>query len=259
MAVPGQVTDLSRIEAATTPYPDHHGHQVEGYLARPRGVDHAPGLIVIHEAFGLNEHIRDLARRFANAGFAALAVNLYADVGTPDASNMNDVMAKMFSLRDEDVVRHLESAINWLKGGPVAAPKVGVIGFCSGGRQTLLVACKSTAVDAACDCWGGFITRATPDRETTPERPVPVIDLVEGLQCPLFAVFGAEDQNPSPQDADRLQDALIRHGKAATIKIFADAGHAFLADYRPSYREKAAFELWPQLIQFFQRHLTPND
>ncbi|MBX5466286.1 MAG: dienelactone hydrolase family protein [Firmicutes bacterium] len=257
MAVPGQVTDPTRIEAGPTDYPDGQGW-VTGYLARPRGKDRAPGLVVIHEAFGLNDHIKDLTRRFANAGFNALAVDLYARRGAPNPQDMQDVLTKMFALPDDEVVHHLEAAIQWMKTGPVQAPKVGVIGFCSGGRQTLLVACRSRAVDAACDCWGGFITRATPDRETTPERPVPVIDLVADLACPLFAVFGAEDQNPSPADADRLQAALIRHGKAATIKVFADAGHAFLADYRPSYREKAAFELWPQIVAFFERHLAPD-
>lgn len=255
MAVPGEVQDLSAIETQTVLYPDGSGNLVEGYLAEPRHQTNNPAIVVIHEAFGQTEHMRDLCRRFANVGFAALSVNLYARIGSPDPNNMSDVMQKMFGLSDQEAVHHVESAISWLSQNPVNAPKIGVIGFCSGGRHSLLVACQSTVVDAAVDCWGGNITRATPDAITTPERPVPVIDMVADLHCPLFAVFGAEDQNPSPQDAQMLQERLIQHGKPSTVKVFANAGHAFLADYRPSYREGPAFELWPQIVEFFHRHL----
>src|SRR6266403_1746846 len=85
----------------------------------------------------------------------------------------------------------------YLRGLSGATGKVGAIGFCSGGRHTLLFACSSNKVDAAVDCWGGFIQRATPDAETTPARPTPIFNLVDRLSCPLFAVFGEEDQNPS--------------------------------------------------------------
>jgi carboxymethylenebutenolidase len=102
----------------------------------------------------------------------------------------------------------------------------------------------------------GVITRATPDAVTTPERPTPVIDLAAQLHCPLYIVCGEEDQNPSPADATELSRRLKEAGKNSQLEIFKNAGHAFLADYRPSYREAAAFDLWPKLVSFFKAHLV---
>src|SRR5579875_2451099 len=152
-------------------------------------------------------------------------------------------------------VRDLEAAAAYLRGLPAATQKVGAIGFCSGGRHTLLFACSSDKLDAAIDCWGGFIHRATPDAETTPARPRPVLDLIDRLGCPLFAAFGEEDQNPSVALAEELRSRAQKAGKEVTIKIYRGAGHAFLADYRPSYREKPAFELWSDIVAFFDKHL----
>jgi carboxymethylenebutenolidase len=254
MPVPGEVKnpELLRTEEVTL---ESDGAKIDAYLARPKETGTRGGIIVIHEAFGPVEHIFDLARRFAAAGFNALAPNLYARIGAPDPNDMKTVMPKMMGLPDRQVVRDLEAAAAYLRGLEGANGKVGCIGFCSGGRQTLLFACSSDKVDAAVDCWGGGIAPASPDEKPTAERPTPVIDLAGNLSCPLLAVFGEEDQNPSPAVAAELERRLKAAGKDATIKIFPDAGHAFLADYRPSYREKAAFELWPQVISFFQKHL----
>ncbi|OFW56969.1 MAG: hypothetical protein A2133_07710 [Actinobacteria bacterium RBG_16_64_13] len=100
-----------------------------------------------------------------------------------------------------------------------------------------------------------FLARATPDGVTTPSRPTPIIDLVDRLSCPLFAVFGEEDQNPSPKDAAELRARLEMAGKDAVVKVYPNAGHAFLADYRSSYREAAASELWADAVSFFERNL----
>ncbi len=138
---------------------------------------------------------------------------------------------------------------------PGATGKVGAIGFCSGGRHTLLFACSSNKVNAAVDCWGGFINRATPDAETTAARPKAPLDMVGQLHCPLFGVFGDEDQNPPVA----LEAELKKRGAAAhkdvTTKIYQNAGHAFLADYRPSYREGPAHELWADATAFLGKHL----
>jgi carboxymethylenebutenolidase len=254
MTVPGEVTNLERLTTEDITFPSG-GDTIEGYLARPREAGAYPGIIVIHEAFGLVEHIKDVARRFANIGYIALAPNLYTRSGAPDPSDMKTVFPIMFGTPDSQAVQDLEAAADFLRAQPGATGKVGVIGFCSGGRHTLLLACSSTKVDAAVDCWGGFITSATPDQETIPTRPTKVIDLVENLNCPLLAVIGAEDQNPSPAIGDELRQRLERAGKQAEVKVFENAGHAFFADYRPSYKEAAAFELWPQVVSFFERHL----
>lgn len=254
MRIPGAVTDPSAIATEDVTFTSDGG-QIRAYLARPRARGPWPAIIVIHEAFGPVAHIRDVARRFANIGFVALAPDLYSRIGPPNPEDMSSVFEKMLALPDSQVVRDLEAAAAFLRGRPDATGKVGCIGFCSGGRQTLLFACSSDAVDAAVDCWGGFISRASMDAVTTPERPVPVLDLVGGLRCPLFAVFGEEDSNPSPDEAMELERRAAAAGKMATVQVFANAGHAFLADYRPSYREGPAFELWPKIVAFFRTHL----
>jgi len=255
MALAGEVTNLAALETRDVTFPSD-SFQLKGYLARPKAPGTYPAIIVLHEAFGLVEHERDVARRFANVGFIALAPDIYSRVGAPRSpTDMTEVRTKMFGLRDEQIVRDENAAAAFLRAQPGANGKVGCVGFCVGGRWTLLFACGSNQVNAAVDCWGGFITRATPEAATTPERPTPVIDLAPHLHCPLFIVCGEEDQNPSPADAEQLCQRLERAGKAFQYELFKNAGHAFFADYRPSYREKAAFELWPKMVTFFKTHL----
>jgi carboxymethylenebutenolidase len=255
--IPGAVTDPSRVRGEAIEFKSGND-TIRGYLARPSQPGRNPGIVVIHEAFGLVEHIRDIARRFANIGYNALAPDLYARAGGP--SNPDDiatVMPVMFAKPDAESVQDLEAAAAHLRDLPSATAKVGAIGFCSGGRQTLLFACSSNEVDAAIDCWGGFIHRATPDAETTPARPTPIITMVDKLSCPLFAVFGEEDQNPPVALAEELRSRAQRAGKDVTTKVYKNAGHAFLADYRPSYREQPAFELWTDAVAFFAKQLKP--
>ena len=253
--IPGAVTDPSGVRGENIELKSGDD-TITGYLARPGAAGRHPGIVVIHEAFGLVEHIRDIARRFANIGYDALAPDLYARAGGPsDPNDMASVMPVMFAKRDAEAVQDLEAAASHLRALPGATGKVGAIGFCSGGRQTLLFACSSSKVDAAVDCWGGFIQGATPDAETTPARPTPILDLVGRLGCPLFGVFGDEDQNPSVAQAEELKRRADAAGKDVTMKIYRNAGHAFFADYRPSYREGPATELWRDAVAFFDKHL----
>jgi carboxymethylenebutenolidase len=255
MALAGEVKDLATLDCRHVTF-SSDGFQMKGYLARPKASATYPGVIVLHEAFGLVDHEQDVARRFANAGFIALAPDIYSRVGAPpNPSDMNEVRTKMFGLNDSQVVRDCEAAAAFLRSQPGINGRVGCVGFCVGGRWTLLFACSSDKVDAAIDCWGGFITKATADAATTAQRPAPVIDLVQKLHCPLYVVCGEEDQNPSPADAEQLRSRLQQAGKKFQLEIFKNAGHAFFADYRPSYREAAAFELWPKMVDFFKAHL----
>ena len=175
--IPGAVTDASRVRGETIDIKSG-GDTIKGYLAHPSQSGRYPGIVVIHEAFGLVEHIRDIARRFANIGCNALAPDLYSRKGGPsDPNDINTVFPVMFGKSDAEAVQDLDAAAAHLRGLSGATGKIGAIGFCSGGRQTLLFACSSDKVDAAVDCWGGFIHRATPDAETTPSRPTPILNL----------------------------------------------------------------------------------
>ena len=253
--VPGVVTDPSRIKGGVIALASG-GTQIAAYLATPNQPGNYPGIVVIQEAFGLVDHICDVARRFANLGYNAVAPALYWRRGGPaNPDDINTVFPVMFGLPDNEAVQDLEAAADCLRALPGATGKVGAIGFCSGGRHTLLFACSSGMVDAAIDCWGGFINRATPDAETSAARPKPPLDMVGQLHCPLFGVFGAEDQNPPVALEAELKKRAQAAGKDVTTKIYQGAGHAFLADYRPTYREGPAHPLWGDIQSFFGTRL----
>jgi carboxymethylenebutenolidase len=254
--VPGAVTDPRRIRGEDLVYPGAGGTQVNGYLALPSAPGPHPGMIVIHEAGGLGAHIRDVANRLANIGYATLAVDLYTrEGGPPPMEDMQKVMQRLFSMSDATALGDLQGAADFLRAREDVTERVGCIGFCMGGRYTLLLACASDRLDAAVDCWGGFIDRATFDQEATPERPTPPLDLAEQLRCPLLAAVGAEDHNPSPEVGERLRERAARSGQQVQVDVYDGAGHAFFADYRPTYRAQPAARLWERVVPFLARHL----
>jgi carboxymethylenebutenolidase len=266
--VPGGLADPARVAGEDLTFAGAGGTQVNGYLARPAGADTPsaagsdpatsarPAMIVIHEAHGLNEHIRDIVNRFANIGYVALGVDLYTrEGGPPPMGDMQALMARLFSMSDETVLGDLEGAAGFLRARDDVSGKVGCVGFCMGGRYTLLFACSSDRLDAAIDCWGGFIDRATPDERSTPARPTPPLELADKLNCPLLAAVGAEDQNPSPELGEQLRERGAASGQQVKVDVYEGAGHAFFADYRPNYRPAAAAKLWGEIVPFLARHL----
>jgi carboxymethylenebutenolidase len=254
--VPGAVTDPTRIAAEELTFPGAEAAQINGYLARPSEGGRHPAVIVIHEAGGLNEHIRDVSNRFANIGYLALAVDLYTrEGGPPPMDDPQKMMERLFSIPDARVLGDLEGAADHLRGRQDVTGRVGCIGFCMGGRYTLLFACSSDRLNAAVDCWGGFIDKATPEERTTPERPVPPLELAEELSCPLLVAIGAEDQNPSPEIGAQLRERAEKSGQEVKVDVYEGAGHAFFADYRPTYRPGPAAKLWEEIVPFFARHL----
>ncbi len=254
--VPGGVADPSGLLAEDLTYAGAGGTQVNGYLVRPAGAADAPAMVVIHEAGGLGDHIRDVANRFANLGYVTLAVDLYTrEGGPPPMDDVQKLMARLFSMSDATVLGDLEGAVDHLRSLQQVSGRVGCIGFCMGGRYTLLLATASDRLDAAVDCWGGFIDRATPDERSTPERPTPPLELAGKLHCPLLAAVGAEDHNPSPEIGGQLRERAAASGQPVEVDVYENAGHAFFADYRPSYRPEPAAKLWERVVPFLERHL----
>jgi carboxymethylenebutenolidase len=231
------------------------GSKIPAYLARPRENGRYPGVILIHDIFGVSDHARDVARRFANVGFATLVPDCFARIDLGTGETLEDVRPRAAQLDDRLTVLDLENAAALLRSLPYSSGQIGTVGFCMGGRSALLLACSSDKVDATIDCWGGGISSDSP---ISPKHPAAIVHLVKNLKRPVYAVFGADDENPSPAHDTELRARLEHEGKLGlvTMETFANAGHAFFADVRPDrYRQKAAFELWPKMVSFFKTHL----
>jgi carboxymethylenebutenolidase len=260
--VPGAITDPSRVRGEDIVFPGANDDSINGYLAvpaEPAGEHGRPGIVVIHHAGGLDAHTRDVTNRIANLGYVALGVDLFTrEGGPPPTDDLQAMMARLFAMSDATVLGDLEGAADLLRAREDCDGKVGCIGFCMGGRFTLLLACASNRLDAAVDCWGGFIDAATPDERSTPLRPTPPLELADQLSCPLMAAIGAEDHNPSPQVGERLRERAAASGQPVTVEVYEGAGHAFFADHRPSYRPEPAARLWEQVVPFLARHLRES-
>jgi carboxymethylenebutenolidase len=257
--VPGAVTDPAKVTGEELTFTSAQGAQVNGYLARPAAPGSHPGVIVIHEAMGLNDHIRDLANRFANLGYVTLGVDLYTrEGGPPPGGDLQAIMKRLFAMSDATVLGDLQGAADFLRAREDVTGKIGCIGFCMGGRYTLLFACASDRLNAAVDCWGGFIDRATLEERSTSERPTPPLELAHELRCPLLAAVGGEDHNPSPELGQQLRERAARSGREVKVDVYEGAGHAFLADYRPTYRPGPAAKLWAEIVPFFAAHLQED-
>jgi carboxymethylenebutenolidase len=239
--VPGAVTDPDSIEAREVAFPGAQAAEIRGYLARPAAPGTHPGMLVIQDAGGLSDHIQDVTRRIAKLGYVALATDLYTrEGGPPPAADMPAMMARLFAMSDATVLGDLQGAVDFLRSRGDVTGKVGA---------------SSDKLDAAVDCWGGFVDRATPEQHSTPERPTPPLELAGNVDCPLIAAIGAEDQNPSPAVGERLREVLAGTPQETRVDVYEGAGHAFFADYRPSYRPEAAAKLWARIVPFLATHL----
>jgi carboxymethylenebutenolidase len=257
--VPGAITDPACVLGEDILYPGAREDSINGYLAlpaEPAGEHGRPGIVVIHHAGGLDAHTRDVTNRIANLGYVTLGVDLFTrEGGPPPTDDLQAMMSRLFAMSDEIVLRDLEGAADLLRTREDCDGKVGCIGFCMGGRFTLLFACASNRLDAAVDCWGGFIDTATPDERSTPQRPTPPLELADRLSCPLMAAIGAEDHNPSPLLGEQLRTRAAASRQEVSVDVYEGAGHAFFADHRPAYRPEPAARLWEQVVPFLARHL----
>ena len=246
------MSDAMRAETITIR--GHNGDEIEAYLAQPVDRGKVPGVVVIHHMPGYDRATKEIARTFAVYGYAALIPNLFhryaPGVKPHDAASAARAAG---GVPDEQCLGDVQGAIDHLRALPDANGKIGVIGYCSGGRQTYLVAC-SLDVDAAVDCYGGGVVVDSPE-QITPQRPVPPIDLTPKLGCPLLGLFGAQDRNPSPEHVTRMEEELKAHGKTYEFHSYEDAGHAFFSVDFPMYNQDAAKDGWKRIWSWFGTHL----
>src|SRR5580698_259345 len=237
------------MEAGTITITGHDGAEIEAYLARPLGPGPHPGVVVIHHMPGYDRATKEIARTFAVYGYAAVAPNLFHRYA-PGASPADAAAAarEAGGVPDEQCLGDVAGAAHYLRSLPTANSKVGVIGYCSGGRQTYLAAC-TLDVDAAVDCYGGRVV-ASPD-ELSAAHPVAPIDLTPQMRCPLLGLFGAQDANPSPAHVARIEEELKAHGKTFEVHSYEGAGHGFFSVDRPSYTVEAAKDGWKQIWNWF--------
>lgn len=240
--------------AETTTVRGHGGDLINAYIAKPLGPGPHPSVVLIHHMPGWDEWYREATRKFAHHGYVAISPNLYfrAGHGAPD-----DVAAKVRAdggALDDQVVGDVEGAMQYLRSLPYVNGKVGVIGTCSGGRNTVLAASRIKGFAAAVDCWGGRVVMS--DAELTPEQPVAPIDYTEDLSCPLLGLFGEDDDSPTPEQVATHERELKKYGKDYEFHMYPNAGHGFFYYHRPSYRQEQALDGWARIFAFFEQHLS---
>ena len=242
------------IWAGTVSIAGHEGAELEAYLARPLGDRPRGGVVVIHHLPGYDDPTKEIVRRFAAHGYAAVCPNLYSREGAGVSPDDQAAAARAKGgVPDEQLVGDVAAAAAHLNSLDHANGRIGVIGFCSGGRQAFLAAC-SLQIDAAVDCYGAFVVNDPPAQ--FPLKAGPLISKAPDLSCPLLGLFGADDSHPAPDEVAVLAAELERLGKEHEFHTFPDAGHAFFAVDRPAYRPPAALEGWKKIFEFYGRHLS---
>ncbi len=232
------------------------GHQndlIDAYFARPFGAGPYPGVVVIHHMPGWDDAHKEIGRRFAHHGYATIVPNLHFREGKATPEENSASVRAAGGMPDDRTMGDVQAAINFLRELPYNNGKVGVIGFCSGGRQCYLAACTLKGIDAAVMCYGGGVV-AKPE-EITPRQPVSPITLTKDLQVPLLGLFGAEDKRPSPEDAAKTEAELKKFGKTYEFHTYENAGHSFFSVDRPQYRVHAAMDGWKRVFAWFEKYL----
>lgn len=221
------------------------GSEMRCHVTRPDGDGPFPAVLICMHAPGVDRFIQDIDDRLAGAGMAAISPDLYHRQTEPEENPMR----RMAKLRDDEILRDLDAALGHLRGdAAVGAGRSAVIGFCMGGRLAFLFAAHDAQLRASVVFYGGNIMVPWGD------GPAP-FELSERIACPLLGLFGGDDRNPSPDDVAKIDAELTRLGKTHEFKSYPGAGHAFLNEGRPSYREEAAADAWQRCVAFLQGQL----
>jgi carboxymethylenebutenolidase len=244
-------TDTNGLIAAEVRIPVAGG-TIPGYCALPAVGGSFPTVLVVHEIFGVHEHIRDICRRLAKLGYFAVAPLLFSREG--DVASMSDVqeiIAKVVAkVPDKQVASDLDATVAWAAKGNRKADitRLGITGFCWGGRQVWLYAAHNPSLKAGVAWYGPL---ETPKSDLRPENP---IDLVNQINVPILGLYGGKDMGIPIAQIEQMRAALKAAGKPSEIVIYPDAGHGFNADYRPSYNPQAAKDGWQRMLAWFKDH-----
>jgi carboxymethylenebutenolidase len=223
------------------------GGKMRCYVTIPDGTAPFPAVVVIQHAGGVDPFVQSMTDRVAQAGFVGIAPDLYH---REDPNSSDDPLTRMGRLRDANIVADVNAAIEHLASMPEARDDaIGVTGFCMGGRVAFLMACHNASLRASVVFYGGNIM------VPWGEGPAP-FDLAERIRCPVLGLFGQDDGNPNPADVAKIDAELTRLGKAHEFHSYTGAGHAFMNEDRPSYREEAARDAWRRCVDWFRQHLA---
>jgi carboxymethylenebutenolidase len=249
-------TDTQGLEAGEVKVPVRDG-EMPAYRAMPAKGKNFPVALVVQEIFGVHEHIKDICRRFAKLGYLAIAPSLYARQGDTTQLKMEDVMKVVAQVPDEQVMADLDSTIAYARAtGKSDAKRVGITGFCWGGRIVWLYSAHRKDLDAGVAWYGRLVAReGAPVNPLTPRQP---IDVVGEMNAPVLGLYGGKDQGIPVASVEKMREALkaskSKAARASEIIVYPEAGHGFHADYRPSYNKEAATDGWQRLQAWFKKY-----
>jgi carboxymethylenebutenolidase len=242
-------TDTQGLEAGEVKVPVADG-TLPAYRAMPEKGGPFPAVLVVQEIFGVHEHIKDICRRFAKLGYLAIAPELYARQG--DVSKLTDfqeIFKIVNKVPDSQVMSDLDATVAYVKStGKADTAKLGVTGFCWGGRIVWLYTAHNPNLKAGVAWYGRLVGQAT---ELQPKYP---IDVVGQLKAPVLGLYGEADQGIPVASVEKMRAALKEAGKPSEIVLYPGTPHAFYADYRQSYRKEAAEDGWKRCQEWFKKH-----
>ena len=223
---------------------------IPGYAAKPKGAKNVPVILVVQEIFGVHEYIKDVCRRIAKLGWMGVAPDLYVRQGDPTKlASIDEIRPLVGKVPDAQVMADLDATAAFAGKHGGDAKRLGITGFCWGGRITWLYAAHSPALRAGV-AWYGRLA-GDPD----PLHPKHAVDVAKGLRAPVLGLYGGQDTGIPMADVEKMKSALAAAKSPSEIVVYADAPHGFHADYRPSYREADAKDGWHRLEAWFRKHL----
>ena len=231
------------------------GNQIEAYYARPLGPGPHPGVVVVHHMPGWDQGTKEIVRKIAAQGYAAICPNLHHRMGPGTAAEMSGRVREAGGVPDAQFIGDTKGTVQYLLAQPYLNGKIGIIGFCSGGRQVYIAACNIPEFDAAVDCWGGRVVMSK--ENLTPANPVSPLDMTPNLSCPLLGLFGEDDANPDPAQVATIEAELKKHNKTYEFHTYPGAGHAFFSIDGSNYRAEAAVDGWAKSFAWFEKYLGP--